>query len=898
MFSGYLHFAGTELANSARTAAYAKNFLSGLHFDDAWEGEDLPCVLNEGSYQSPVTDPAPWFSEYRPASAKFYGFYPLAIQGVEDSSRSVKVTELVQDGAVMSLPRRASKEFRVRGLMVGADQQGMDSGMQWLRGALEGANCSDGADCVGESFCYFAYLPSCCDYSDTDLFPDMPVDYEWSAGQNGEWSSYAKGSIASSTNGIYVQMPCDGDGLQYFAKGLIPGQEYRLTLDMSSSALLTVAIAGRTIVTAHRSATAAGRIRSPWVIDFTATSQTESVRITSAEGDCTAETLRLYGMRVEREPMRKVLFLPRFSWQDYAEPSSWVWVNYGDVPAQRVLTSQEGWVEALRFLMTNTTGSTITVDALSGPQRLIRGLVPGEEYIAYVKATADGGFDLSPEIEGIPGVRTSLGQNWHTFKFTAEASTHDLRLATASDFNIPGDSSVTVELEYLRVDVVTTGMGMPTPDQGANALRSLHGVTLLNGPNMIHEYRSGAGYIQEVEFSMAAARPNIYSELKAVFLDPAATSGLVATGRCANGEPVRTNLFTNPFLRSSISGGLGTFAAPIGTAATLAASTTPGDVGEGTGQWLQITPTGADEDCFAKYMVDNSDLQVGHTYTISASFFQDGPMAGIQWPNARRIYMSNAAGWFDSEQAIDTSGKQRVSVSFVHTGSVWNLVFYNGSDDPADIVYWSEFLIEEGGTAGTVFDGASSADTSWDGIANQSPSLYEKRDAIVIQDPDCPPIPLAPQPPGIDPACARDVDEWRRYWINVPPELAGGWSQSVPVIELTTETQTIRDVRIRFYQNPSGARVSELADCEHCGEFYISYIPPRTTMTIDGINQQAMADVQDSGSSSVMHLISDADYGPIHWPSMSCDIPYMVTIDIAPDEVQKVAIQLSVAMKE
>ena len=47
-----------------------------------------------------------------------------------------------------------------------------------------------------------------------------------------------------------------------------------------------------------------------------------------------------------------------------------------------------------------------------------------------------------------------------------------------------------------------------------------------------------------------------------------------------------------------------------------------------------------------------------------------------------------------------------------------------------------------------------------------------------------------------------------------------------------------------------------------------------------------------------MHLASDADYGPVRWPTMTCDIGYYMTVDIAPDEVLDLDVRLAVAQRE
>ena len=238
MYEGYLHFAGTEIANAARTKAYVDNVIPRFGFESCWDSEELPCILGDAPYRTPVLDPAPWFSEARPASNKFFGFYPLSVVGVEDSSREVNVTQLVGDGAVFSLPREASKEFRVSGLLLAEDGEGIDVGMSWLRGALEGTDCLDGGDCAGDTFCYMAYLPDCCDYNNPAVFPLTIVDWSWASGSNGPWVPYANGTIASNTDGVRVNMPCSGDGVQLYMEGLIPGQTYRAIVEVASAGAL------------------------------------------------------------------------------------------------------------------------------------------------------------------------------------------------------------------------------------------------------------------------------------------------------------------------------------------------------------------------------------------------------------------------------------------------------------------------------------------------------------------------------------------------------------------------------------------------------------------------------------------------------------------------------------
>lgn len=884
MFQGFLRFAGVEIANSARTAAYAAHLVPSLGFKDAWNGDSLPCLLGEGTYRTPILDPAPWFSEHRPASGKFLGFYPLSIEGVEDSSREINVTELSGDGAVFSLPRRASKEFRVTGLMIGEDQEGVDAGMRWLKGALEGSECSDG-DCTGDSLCYLAYLPSCCNYSDESQFPRTPVDDQWVSGSSGGWVPYLGGAFASLTNGIQVNMPCGDDGVQYYAENLIPGQPYRLTLQLTSSSELVVSATGRVLDQTRRSNTNLDSTRTPWVYDFVALAEMETIRIVNASSGCTPASMRIYGIAMERTPVLASKFLPRFRWSDYTEPPSW---SKGSVPANispAVLLSTSGSAESLTLRWANTGGSTVTVPAGTYMRRLMRGLEVGRAFTVYLNVTGAGVDNPLPafQVEGVSSTTTSLGSDWYAVTFTANSPQAYLRIKLAANVAVTTGQSSSLVVKYLRADIDTSRMAYDAIDQTEQATRTLHGVTLIDGPNPVEIFRDGPAALTRVEFSMAAARPFIYSDSFNIPLDPAATTFLVGTGSCKNGLPIRTNKWTNPFMVGATSAGIDSYAG-LGVAACTLALVPNG---------VSLTPSAG-----ASYMSPNVGAGAfldGHTYTISADFSQDDVQTPVD-ANARRIVVISAGATIASEPAINTAGTQRVSVTFTHSGSAQpGIRFYNGS--AVDVVKWGSFLVEEGGIAGAVFSGAS-ANAVWTGTANQSTSKWTAPTPALITDPDCPPIPLAPQPPTIDPACPRDVSEWRRYWIEVPARLSGGWSRSVPTVTLTTRSNIVRDVRVRMYPNPNELGVEDVEPCSYCGEFYVSYIPKETVLTVDGIFETAIADVRGTGKQSVMHLVSDADYGPIRWPAMTCDMPYYVTVDIAPDEVLDVDVRLSVSLVE
>lgn len=901
IYEGYLHFAGTEIANAARTQAYLENIIPRFGFDSCWDAEDLPCVLGDAPYRTPVLDPAPWFSAARPASAKFLGFYPLSIVGIEDSSREVNVTQLVQDGAVFSRPRKASKEFRISGILAAEDGEGMDVGMSWLRGALEGAECLDG-DCAGDTFCYLAYLPPCCDYNNAEAFPPVPVDWSWVAGSNGPWAPYSGGTIISNNDGVRVGMPCPGDGVQLHIEGLIPGATYRAIVEVASADRLHLGIGGSPGITAKRTNEHFPDSRNPWVGDFVANGEVQTLRVLSGAEVCDDTEARIYSVRVERTAEKLAKFLPRFTNESFTEPASWAAVETTAIDRSVAVAGPDS-VEMLSLIWTNTTGSTVTIEEGTGGRRLVRGLAAGQEYILYIKALATTGVALNFTIQGADGVTTALGNSWFAVAFTASTPQHYLDVLTSADAPLVGNSSESIDIEYIRVDANPQTLYIAPIDQSEKALRTLHNVTLLDGPNVIEEFHKEHGTMRSVEFTMAVGEPAIYGQSVDIQPTIEATTFLIGDTQCQEGFPIRFNSFSNPRLAGETPGdapviGVGQHGAIVANDSTVVVVAAGGTVPE---QSIGVTPT--DADSYFDVEVDEADLMVGHTYTVSATLSMTDAQTGVLGDYARSIAVPTGGGTIYSEQGVNAAGAQRISVTFTYLGGTPAIRFYNGADTGGGVVYWSYFLFEESGFAGSPFDGdgptaGDDAEYTWLGTAHASTSRFAEDAPLVIADPDCPPVPVAPQPPGITPDCPRNVDEWRRYWTEVPPELAGGWREAVPVIKLSTGENVVRDVRVRFFANPQGAPLGEVDECGACGEFYISYIPAATVMTIDGIRRRVTANVAGTGEANAMHLASDADYGPVRWPTMTCDIGYYMTVDITPDEVLDLDVRLAVAQRE
>lgn len=142
MYNGWLEYAGVEIINAARTKKYLSSLLFGLDLSKT-DVTGLQAARAQSNYVSPAADNAPWYRSTRPATARFYGLFPDAMEGEEDSSREVGLIELSGDGATFAKPRYGSREIRVTAVAFAADDEAMGEGLSWLRDALATGECAE-----------------------------------------------------------------------------------------------------------------------------------------------------------------------------------------------------------------------------------------------------------------------------------------------------------------------------------------------------------------------------------------------------------------------------------------------------------------------------------------------------------------------------------------------------------------------------------------------------------------------------------------------------------------------------------------------------------------------------------------------------------------------------------
>jgi len=221
MYQGWAMLGGEELWNAERTATYVAANLPTIELSGCEDCITLADALGDPPYKNnPVDDDAPWISAEDPDLALFYGFYPLSVSGMTDSTATVTVTESIGDGGTVSAVRRASKEIRVSGMLFAGSQIALNRGKSWLRNISLGPACESGTGCGGADLCFFAACPK--DHAqgdeylrivrDVSLLQGVTTTREFSpigagcAGGSGAYMEQVEFTFVAATPHVYGQI--------------------------------------------------------------------------------------------------------------------------------------------------------------------------------------------------------------------------------------------------------------------------------------------------------------------------------------------------------------------------------------------------------------------------------------------------------------------------------------------------------------------------------------------------------------------------------------------------------------------------------------------------------------------------------------------------------------------
>lgn len=234
-YLGYMALANNEgetleLVNAARVKAYTDNLAPSLGLRGCDDCEGLDAALGE-TYTDPVADNAPWYDPTDPATAGFYGVYPLGFEGIDDSTRTIESEELTGDGSVVVGSRFAGQDIRVTGMAFARDEAALYAGVSWLNSALDGTE--DGR-CFGDRLNVFSSCPPVQVLPPNFATPWL-LSNPASAAELGEWTT-TSGPITSTPDGIQFLWG-SGDPQKIACRtisGLIPGEQYQLRLRLEN----------------------------------------------------------------------------------------------------------------------------------------------------------------------------------------------------------------------------------------------------------------------------------------------------------------------------------------------------------------------------------------------------------------------------------------------------------------------------------------------------------------------------------------------------------------------------------------------------------------------------------------------------------------------------------------
>lgn len=166
-----------------------------------------------------------------------------------------------------------------------------------------------------------------------------------------------------------------------------------------------------------------------------------------------------------------------------------------------------------------------------------------------------------------------------------------------------------------------------------------------------------------------------------------------------------------------------------------------------------------------------------------------------------------------------------------------------------------------------------------------------------VYDPMCDLLSPPPDVPTVVPDCFDFPANYRRFSFVVPREDIPLWEQVVPIIKLTTKASEARNVRLRFYADTFGTGSPDSDPCNYCGDIVISYVPPSSTLVLDGADHDIYLDSAGIGRRRADSLATDSSGKPMDWPEFSCGFGYVVTVDMPQQQTARPIVDLALVSR-
>lgn len=195
-YEGWMEYGGETVANIAATVAYVEAGYTPDGFiveDCTGTCEDFSLLFGVDKYRTPALDGAPWYDPEDPDTADFAGVVITGTSGLDDSTRTVEMTDTVTAGARPRRPRYNARTVGVTALLVGKSTAAVQAGFSWLRQVLH-RECDDPRVLASlrvytacpSPFCDTAYNPDAAPIIDTYEGDNVADFRPWSGNYNDE----------------------------------------------------------------------------------------------------------------------------------------------------------------------------------------------------------------------------------------------------------------------------------------------------------------------------------------------------------------------------------------------------------------------------------------------------------------------------------------------------------------------------------------------------------------------------------------------------------------------------------------------------------------------------------------------------------------------------------------
>lgn len=849
MFIGYYAYAGNEIINGGRTAAYVRQLLPEfpLHGKQG-EYDTLVTALDEGEYVSPLVDDAPWVSPDDVSSQDFYGLWPLNVEGVGDSTESATTVEGILNGGYTGAARSATRSIRFHGILVAANELALEAGLTWLRSVLGSQSCGIHSDFCGTSdLNYFLAKP--------------PADSSVEALQAYE-RTYHKVKTSVGVQAIRRIRTSCGVGLEvdFIIRADNPAA-YSNPIDVSSALVPGVGYFADTVVNYHLTPSAEYPFNP---LGGTALVQENLSPNPSVEVAITGYTA-IPGTSGTAAATRQApaattaygSFVARCAWTVASTVAGGG--MYLDIPVTALLTYS--------FQINHVRPSLSTRLKMQVEWRTNVGTI----------STVDGA-----EFQAAAGTIYSP-------KMEAQAAPATATVARVKVVSVAGTGFVNWSIgSTLEFDGFIA-------NQGSVVGTYFDGNTLPAG-DVVQVLWNGAADLSN-SYRLGKYAEGWYSQ---------SSAGLTPVANGGAGSVVTQ-------FRTQTQAYVGTFAdrmywwkAPTDDADVIVGGSAlaPSLLGRGRVQallpymasiWVRSSKN-------QRVKIRATWLDAGGS-TISTVESVAVAATGATWTRlsvggtapSNTVFLSiavlstNGAGYtrWAATDYIDCDA------AMITLGTV--LYDWFSGDTPDAAGYDYEWF------SGTLY-GFNYAADGFPNIGLPSTRAVEAAAPTVtaLVDPDLPVLPTPPAPPPIPNDAIVDQFDWLRYYLPIPATDVPLWAAGVPTIDLTTAAEDIRQVRIRFYPNPRGLAPEAVDPGSFCGEFILSYMPAGATLTIDGVGEIAYAVFAGTTQSVVAdQLLYGTDGAPVDWPELSCGLPSLMTVDILPTgDIANLHVGLGVTRKE